>query len=562
MNNNINFENIASDIKSILYEYVAIGSFSDTEHEREVEPFFVNLMESYPYYKEHPDHFGVFKIPGDHLDRGVCWAFVKGDGEDTVCMVHHYDVVGVEDFKTLKEYALLPDKLHEMLEKNRDMLSDEAKMDLDSGDFLFCKGGCDMKAGGSIQFALMKEYGNLALKGELKGNILVVSVPDEENLSAGMRGAATLLAELKEKYNLNYKLMINSEPHQRRETSVGVFSLGTVGKVMPFVFVRGSMSHVGKVFEGLNPVIILSEIERRTELNMDFTDVVETDSDSSECSPPPTWIYMKDSKEVYDVSMPLNAYGCISILNLTSSPMEVLEKLKTICVDSFNQVISEANDAYHTFLSNSKRPQADLPWKSLVSSFDELLGEAKKDHGEEFEKLYEAKVKELLEDFNSARRSIINCNYELVSFVFDYVDNSAPRVVYGLVPPYYPCVSNLDFEKINQDIKDLYPVLLEYTRDNFNQEYIKEYFFSGICDLSYIDMKDAQGTRKALKESMPLFGDFYDIPLEDIEKISMPGINIGPWGKDFHKLSERVLTEDVYYRTPRILDRAVKYILK
>ena len=562
MNHELNFDKLAGDIKETLYKYVEIPSFTDTKGELLVEPFFMELIASFPYFREYPDHYGIFRIPGDHLNRGVCWAMVKGSGEDTVCLVHHYDVVGVEDFKTLKDYALFPDELHKMLEQNKDMLSKEAKEDLESGDYLFCKGGCDMKAGGSIQFTLLKEYGDLALKNEFKGNVIVIAVPDEENLSSGMRGAATLLADMKYKYNLDYKLMINSEPHQRREKEVGVFSLGTVGKVMPFVYAKGSMSHVGKVFEGLNPIIMLSEVERRTELNMDFTDVVETGSNSAECSPPPTWIYMKDSKDVYDVSMPINAYGCISILNLTSSLADVLKKLRTICEESFAQIIKEANSAYQMFLKNSKRPKKKLPWKVLVSSFDELLQEAKKDHGDEFINLYQEKTKELLEDFNSAKRSIINCNYELVNFVFDYVDNVAPRIVYGLVPPYYPCVSNLEKEKEDEKLDGLYPMLLDYTKEKFNQEYIKEYFFSGICDLSYIDMKDPDEVRKALEDSMPLFGDFYDIPLEAIGKISMPGINIGPWGKDFHKLSERVLIEDTYYRTPRILDAAVKYILE
>ena len=561
MNHNIDFDRAAQVIKKTLYDYVKIPSFTDTEGELLVEPFFTELMESYPYFKEHNDHFGIYKIPGDHLNRSVCWAMVRGAGDDTICMVHHYDVVGVEDFKTLKDYALLPDELHKMLEKNKDMLSLEAREDLESGEFLFCKGGCDMKAGGSIQFTLLREYGDIALRGEFPGSVIVIAVPDEENLSSGMRGAATLLSEMKEKYGLNYKLMINSEPHQRREKEVGVFSLGTVGKVMPFVYARGIMSHVGKVFEGLNPIIMLSEVERRTELNMAFTDVVETGVNEAECSPPPTWIYMKDSKEVYDVSMPINAYGCISILNLTSSPAEVLERLRVICEDSFSEIIREANDSYHTFLRSSKRPVKDLPWQVLVSSFDELLSEAKRDHGQEFERLYKEKTAELLKDFNSAKRSIINCNYELVNFVFDYVDNVSPRIVYGLVPPYYPCVSNLEKEKEDEKLAGLYPMLLGYTRENYNQEYIKEYFFSGICDLSYIEMREPDKVRRALTESMPLFGDFYDIPLEDIGKISMPGINIGPWGKDFHKLSERVLIEDMYYRTPRILDAAVKYML-
>ena len=33
---------------------------------------------------------------------------------------------------------------------------------------------------------------------------------------------------------------------------------------------------------------------------------------------------------------------------------------------------------------------------------------------------------------------------------------------------------------------------------------------------------------------------YYDIPFEEIKEISMAGINIGPWGKDFHKMTERV----------------------
>ena len=41
----------------------------------------------------------------------------------------------------------------------------------------------------------------------------------------------------------------------------------------------------------------------------------------------------------------------------------------------------------------------------------------------------------------------------------------------------------------------------------------------------------------------------------------MAGINIGPWGKDFHKLTERVYKEDLYVRTPKILDHAVKILL-
>ena len=61
---------------------------------------------------------------------------------------------------------------------------------------------------------------------------------------------------------------------------------------------------------------------------------------------------------------------------------------------------------------------------------------------------------------------------------------------------------------------------------------------------------------------MPFYGTLYDIAISDIETISMPCINIGPWGKDFHKLTERVCKEDLYERTPRIINKAVSLLLE
>ena len=103
-----------------------------------------------------------------------------------------------------------------------------------------------MKGGGAVQISLLERYSRLKA---FKGNVIVIAVPDEENLSAGMRSAVKHLADLKKQYDLNYKIMINSEPHQRKDPARGVFSEGSVGKIMPFIYVRGYLSHIGKVFE-------------------------------------------------------------------------------------------------------------------------------------------------------------------------------------------------------------------------------------------------------------------------------------------------------------------------
>lgn len=129
------------------------------------------------------------------------------------------------------------------------------------------------------------------------------------------------------------------------------------------------------------------------------------------------------------------------------------------------------------------------------------------------------------------------------------------------MPPYYPSVFNDNFKDIDPAAKHLSQKLNNYTQLMYGQSYDQESFYTGICDLSYIRMDDPDVQRRSIGDNMPLFGWFYDIPFEDIKKISMAGINIGPWGKDFHKLTERVYMQDLYERTPHILDYAITLLL-
>lgn len=554
MNSNLDFEKLGNNIKDLVYDYIKVESFTGTSNERLVEPFFLSLFKDMEYFKKNPTHVGLYKLENDHLDRAVCYAMVKGLGNDTVVLVHHYDVVDVEDFKGLKNYAFSPDDLRKKLLENIDMLPEDGKADLLSGEFIFGRGGCDMKGGGSIQISLVQEYSKIK---DFKGNVIVIGVPDEEILSGGMRGAAKLLSKFKEEYNLNYMMMINSEPHQRKDPRVGVFSEGTVGKMMPFVYVRGFLSHAGKVFEGLNPVNLLSEIVRRTEVNMDFADIV-----ANESAPPPTWLYVKDSKTHYDVSMPLSAFGCLSVLTLNQYPKQLMEKIRGLCEEAFDTVLSDMNRNFGKFLTATGRDIIPLPWKNIVVDFGELYNEAKESYGDKFIAAYEVGFNNILEEAKQKNLTMIEMNYKLIELVYDYIDDISPRIVIGLVPPYYPNVSNYFLNNINDKAKNFSEKLNEYTLEKFNQQYVKEYFYTGICDLSYINIKEEEEITLALEETMPLFGEYYSIPFNAIKMISMPGINIGPWGKDFHKISERVSEEDLCIRTPKILDFAIRSLLK
>jgi arginine utilization protein RocB len=546
-------QGIDNEIKDILLEYVKINSNTGTKLELKVENFLMDYFSNIQYWKENNQLFGTYKIENDLLERSVCWAMVKGEGEDAIVLIHHYDVVDIEDFKHLKPFAYSPFELEAELLKIKDNFNDEIKQDLESGAFLYGRGATDMKGGGAIQLALLRRYSEIK---DFKGNIILIAVPDEENLSSGMRGAVKLLDEIKNKYALNYLLMINSEPHLRKNKDIGVFSEGSVGKLMPFVYVRGYLSHIGKVFQGFNPIKLLSEIERRTDLNIELSDFI-----NNEASPPPTWLYLKDSKKQYDVSLPLSAFGCLSILTLDKTPGQVMGKLNNICVDAFESVIKDMNTSYERYMVGMGEKYKPLPWEPKVVSFKSLYQEAFSKYGNTFDEYYQNTIKRIKEELSQGKITILDGSAALVEAVYDYIDDLSPRIVIGLTPPYYPNVSNLFFDNLSQKVSKLSEWLKDYSVEKFKQNYSTEYFFTGISDMSYTSIKNGADTIKTLENNMPFFGNLYEIPIEAIERISMPCINIGPWGKDFHKLTERVCKRDLLSITPELLNHAISYML-
>ncbi len=329
-------ENISMEIDKTFRELVAIKSDTGTVLEKDAEKYLLEWFQGLGYFKENPGNCGSYLLEEDLLKRSVVWGLVKGKGKKTIILVHHHDVVDSFDYGTIQEYAYDPDILAKKI-KELD-INEEVKRDLESDDWVFGRGTSDMKAGAAIQLVLLKHYSQLK---DFDGNILVVSVPDEESLSAGMRGSIELLKGLKERFDLEYALCIDSEPHQREEENTGTVYEGSVGKIMPVIYVRGKKTHLGDIFHGLNPMAIMSEIVSKTDVNPYFSDVV-----GDEVSPPPSWSFCRDTKECYDASIPESAGGYFSILTLTRTPKDILEQIQGVSKEAFDTVINRMNKNY------------------------------------------------------------------------------------------------------------------------------------------------------------------------------------------------------------------------
>lgn len=539
-------------IESLARDYISVVSHTGTPAEKNVESFFKRYFEEVEYFKSHPQQWGFYPVKNDYLDRTIPWALYLGSGKRTVVLIHHTDTVDTDDFGIYKKEAYSPEGVLEILRDGGLSTTAEVRQDIDSNEWIFGRGMSDMKGGGAMELALLEEY---TKDTDFKGNILLLAVPDEENSSAGMRSASYLMKELKDKHDLEYVVMIDAEPHERVDEHKITIYDGSIGKVMPLFLARGKLAHTGQIYSGLNPIYLLSELMTRTELAPEF---VETKGSTT--SPGPTWLYLKDRKNVYDVSLPLLAAGYMSVLPLSKSPMEIIEILKSHAIASFNEVVNTMKERYATYRKVSAIDYGEMDFKTKVYTFDELLSMVKEENPDQLDALREEELR-LAKSIQTGENDRVEASIQWMEYVLSLHKDKDPCIIIGIAAPYYPAVNNssLDnYQEMLQFIEDLD----RESREKFNLGIEVQNYFTGICDLSYGMFTESDETIEYIENNMILWGTDYEIPLQLIKEMSMPVFNIGAWGKDLHKYSERVLKEDLFHRIPHLLDFSIRHFLE
>ena len=538
-------------ILTILKEMVAIDSFSSTEKENKATEYLYNYMKNIDYFIGNTELFGNFVIENDYLNRKVSYGLVRGKSNKTVVFLNHYDVVGIDDYGIIKDFAFDIEKLpNKMKEVNINL---EALNDLNSDQWIFGRGAADMKGGLAIQLAYLEKYSKLK---EKDGNILFLSVPDEESYSAGMRGAVKLLNELKQKYNLEYSLLINSEPNFKINDN-HVISLGTAGKCMPVVLVQGQKSHICRCFDGLNPIGILADIFSETELSLEFSDKLD-----GEVTVPPTWNYFKDMKIEYDVSIPIRASGYFSVISFYTSPDKIIKKLKKISINSFEKYISKMKTIYSEYKKLYKySSEREISYIPVVLFFEELLNTASEKDKEGFKVFYENLYDKITEKIINNEINYPQATIQIMDEVLSFTGINYPVIILGFAPPYYPAMNSKNIKNKENKIEEYYKVIKDYSYNNFNYDVTYENYTVGLSDCSYCAIDKIFDYNK-FSLNTPIWGNLYSIDFESLEKLNIPSIIFGPWGKDLHQMTERVNKESLTVIVPEAIDKVINYVFK
>ena len=544
---------IGTKIKTLAVELTQIRSVVGTSGENDVAKKVYETLAELDYFRLHPDNLRLLPVREDELGRNGVFALIEGSrnhSKKTLLCIGHIDTVGVADYGGLQPIATDPAALKQKLTAAT-KFSEPALSEILSADWLLGRGILDMKTGVAALMVMVEHFSRCPEK--LTGNLVFCAVPDEEGNSAGMLSAVQDLAQLQTERGWDFTAAIDTDFMTFRypEDENRYVYVGTTGKLLPCFFIYGEETHVGEPFNGLDANLLASEVMRRIDLATDLCDIAD-----GEVALPPISLHQRDNKTEYSVQTANTVNLYFNWPTHSSEPAEVLAKCRVKAVEAFEAVIAHLNAEYEKFCRMSHIPFRRLPWETNVLTYDELYRQVKAEMGDEIDRILEGVI-EQLRGRNADDREV---SMAIVDEVHKHCSDKNSKIVVYFAPPYYPHNFVRDGDARSDILLAAVRRAVAEARSVYDYPIVTRRFYPYISDLSYCGIAAAEHMGK-LTENMPAWQLTYHLPVQAIQAISMPVVNIGPYGKDAHKLSERVCVNYSFDAMPLILQRTMESLL-
>jgi arginine utilization protein RocB len=512
-------------------------------------------LQELPYFQNKSELLTLMPIPGDKLGRKYVMAILEGErisknAIPAILCLGHIDTVGIQDYAELKDYATDSDELKQRLKTIQ--FSVETLAEIESPDWIFGRGMLDMKTGVAAQLVMLEHFSTRTA--ELTGNLVFVFVPDEEGDSAGMLAAVREIAVLAKNQNLQFFTAIDTDyttTHYPGDDHRYVY-VGTVGKLLPCFYLYGEETHVGEAFNGVDANLLASEVLYQMDYNTDLCDHA-----GGEVTLPPVSLYQRDLKTEYSVQTTNAVTMYFNFSTHTSQPAEVLEKCRKVAQSSFDSVIVRLNGQYEKYCLLTHIPFHPLPWETKVLTYEELYQAVKGELGDEIDRIITCLAEKLLAQGVDDREFSL----KIVEEVHRHYSNQNSKIIVYFAPPYYAHNYVTGENAKEQALFDALDGAIAAVKQEYSYDVVIKKFYPFISDLSFCNISKDPGNVKRLTRNMPAWGKKYQLPVEAIQSINMPVVNIGPFGKDAHKLSERLSIPYSLDAMPLILKNTIENLL-
>ena len=544
------------EVKQLTEMLVRVPSIVKTSGETDCAKTIYEWYAELPYFKENPEKLQLVQTIDDEIERYIVLAQVegtKGDSKKAVIMMGHLDTVEIDDFGYYKKYAFNPDILPSKLKKLN--ISEEVNEDIASGEYMFGRGVLDMKSGIAGHMYLIKYFSEH--REELNGHLISLATCDEEDNSNGVITALKVLREMKEKDGLGYIAAINADystPYHEKDDNLYVY-FGTVGKLLPTFFCTGRETHVGQVFGGLDPNLLVAELTRLISLNPDLCDEAH-----GEVTNPPISLKQSDLKEKYSVQTATAAYSYYNFFKYSMSPKDVMDKLKPVAEEAFTNVIEYVNKCRKKFCKMANCTYTKLPWHKRVYTWEEFYNELVAIRGEKFKTSILSFAKEL--DEKHPDMDLREFSVRIVEKAWEWAVDKSPAIIIFFSSTYFARIEVTGETEKEKTLLDSIKESIALLQNEVENTIVTKMFYPYISDISFMNLSDDIPSIKALEMNMPAWGTRYLHNIENILSISVPVVTIGTYGKDGHMMTERVHMRHSFETTPNLAYLTIKKLLK
>ncbi len=542
------------EVKHITKDLVKIPSIVKTSGEADCAKWIYEYYKELPYFKKNPSQLKIIQTIDDEIERYIVITHVKGTkgtSNKAVILMGHLDTVGVEDFGPLKEYAFDPDRLLEHLKELN--LEEEVVDDISSGEYMFGRGVLDMKSGLAGHMYLTKYFSEHPE--ELDGHLITLAACDEEDNSHGILTALKVFKEMKEE-GLEFIACINADystPYYKGDENRYVY-FGTIGKLLPSFYVVGEEAHVGQAFSGLDPNLLVAELTRLISYNPELCDEAQ-----GEVTVPPVSLKQSDFKEKYTVQTALTAHSYYNFFTYSMTPKDVMDKMKQKGEEAFDNVIEYLNDSYKEFCKKADYPYRELSWEKRVYAWDEFYNELHTIHGDRFKLYIDSFAKEL--NRQNPELDLRKFSVKIVDEAWKWSIDKSPAIIIYFSSTYSARIEMTGETKLEISLMDSVNNSIDFVRKYSDKPIVTKMFYPYISDSSFMSLSDTAEDILYLEKNMPAWGSKYFYNMEDVMAMDVPIVNIGTYGKDGHKMTERVHMKHTFEIVPNITYNTVKTLL-
>lgn len=531
------FEQVEAMTESLVETLSINGTTGEVDIAEKVE----QILRSFPYFQQHPEAVWTQALPNDHLGRKNVFARVKGTGDSkkTVIFHSHIDTVGIDDYGKQIGMANNPKELLSFFSQWDG--SQEVQEHAQSGDWMFGRGALDMKSGVAVHLSNLLYFSQHP--DEVDGEIIFMANPVEENQHTGVIAAVDELIRLREEEKLQYVVAINNDyisPLYPGDPKKYIYT-GAGGKLLPCFYVYGRETHVGQTLNGLDPTLVTAELNRRINNNMDFTEQVD-----GEMVIPPSALYHRDTKSFYNVQTSVTSHLYFNVMVLEASPQDIMKKLKETAVSTAAWTRDTYIQQYTQFAQSNDFPDMMPSWEMDVYTYEEFC-EKLSVQGVDVKQVTARVVEE------NAGMELRQLCFEIVDRLRQLDDSGKPCIIIFYAPPYCPHNYLKGDSKGDQEVLSVIQNVTAKCEQEKGEVFAVKRFFPYLTDSSYLSLHDTDEEVAALIDNFPEWERIYPVPVKRIRELNVPAINVGVYGLDAHRWTERVYKPYSFDTVPKMI---------